>query len=179
MRRRRYRRRGDARGVAAAVVAALALAAAAAGTGHHHGHHHGPPPAAATASAAGGPDVALGQRLAAARGWTGQQWTCLDQLWNSESGWSATADTRVTGAGGDHPGSPVFAYGIAQARGHGPDVGGITAPYPVPAANPPDLGGQSSAASQIKWGLGYIAGTYGTPCGALSYKYGPGGGQGY
>jgi hypothetical protein len=174
--RRWRRRRTDPRAVAAAAVAVLVLA-----SGGGHGHHHGGGGAQPVTVAAGSvsANVALGQQLAAARGWTGSQWSCLDRLWNGESGWSATADTRVTGAGGDGPGSLVFAYGVAQARGHGPVINGVTAPYPVPAANPPDLGGQSDAGSQIRWGLGYIAANYGSPCGALSYKYGPGGGLGY
>jgi hypothetical protein len=29
---------------------------------------------------------------------------------------------------------------------------------------------QSSAATQIRWGLGYISGRYGTPCGAWSHS---------
>jgi resuscitation-promoting factor RpfB len=117
-----------------------------AGAGHH------PAPAAAgkatlaSVTSAQPANVRLGQRMAAARGWAGWQWTCLYLLWDRESGWSRTAENPRSGA-----------YGIAQALGHGP-----TNQYPAGPANPP----ASSARAQIGWGLGYIAGTYGTPCGA-------------
>jgi hypothetical protein len=88
--------------------------------------------------------------MAAARGWTGSQWTCLDWLWTRESGWSNTADNTQSGA-----------YGIAQALGHGP-----TDQYPAGPANPPE----SDPATQIGWGLGYIAATYGKPCAAWQHE---------
>jgi resuscitation-promoting factor RpfB len=114
-----------------------------------------------------------GASLAAAYGWTGTsadcppspaqdcQLSCLDWLWTRESGWSQVADTRLTGAGGDHPGSPVFAYGVAQAR--------PATKYPL-AGRPPDLGGSSDPATQISWGLAYIAAAYGTPCAAWAHE---------
>jgi resuscitation-promoting factor RpfB len=95
-------------------------------------------------------NVVLGQRLASDRGWTGQQWNCLYALWTRESGWSNTADNSQSGA-----------YGIAQALGHGP-----TNQYPAGPANPPT----SSASAQVRWGLGYIAGRYGTPCAAWNHE---------
>ena len=88
-------------------------------------------------------------------------WSALVSLWNRESGWSNTADTRQTGAGGDHPGSAVFAYGIAQAR--------PATKYPK-LGQPPDLGGQSDPQSQIVWGLEYIAGRYGSPAAAWQHE---------
>ena len=33
---------------------------------------------------------------------------------------------------------------------------------------------ENDAATQIRWGLGYIQGRYGTPCGAWSFKQGHG-----
>jgi hypothetical protein len=33
---------------------------------------------------------------------------------------------------------------------------------------------QTNAATQIKWGLGYIAERYGSPCGAWGFKQGHG-----
>lgn len=149
---RRWRRsRLDARSVAAAVLAGLILAAAA--HTHHPATHHHRPPAAATAQAASaaGDTVALGRQLAAAHGWGhGRQWRCLDALWTRESGWSATAQNPRSGA-----------YGIAQALGHGP-----TNQYPAGPANPP----VSDPATQIRWGLGYIASVYATPCGAWAHE---------
>jgi hypothetical protein len=108
--------------------------------------------------------MACGKQMAAAYyGWTAAsgQWSCLYLLWRQESGWNNTADTRVTGAGGDHPGSPVWAYGIAQAR---PET-----KYPK-AGQSPDLGGWSDPATQIGWGLGYIDTVYRSPCNAWSHE---------
>jgi hypothetical protein len=149
--RRRWHRGGrlDGRSVAAAVLAGLLLAAAT----HTHGLAGRPGPAVATApvpsSAAG--NITLGRQLAAAYQWAhGPQWRCLDALWNRESGWSATARNPRSGA-----------YGIAQALGHGP-----TNQYPPGPANPP----RSDPGAQIRWGLGYIAATYTTPCAAWAHE---------
>jgi hypothetical protein len=150
--RRRWRRRGrlDARSVAGAVLAGLILAAAASHSHSPPAHSHRPAATATAASPAGG-TVALGRHLAAAYGWgRGQQWRCLDALWIRESGWSATAENPRSGA-----------YGIAQALGHGP-----TNQYPPGPANPP----VSDPAAQIRWGLGYIAAVYATPCGAWAHE---------
>lgn len=108
---------------------------------------------------------ALAKTLATSMGlgdWTqGQGWTDWVSLWNRESGWSATADTRKTGAGGDNAGSAVFAYGIPQAR-----------PYSkMPqSAWPSDKGGASDPSAQIQWGIGYIQGTYGSPVLAWAHE---------
>jgi hypothetical protein len=90
-----------------------------------------------------------------------RQISCLDALWNRESGFSQYADTRVTGAGGDGPGSAVFAYGIAQAR--------PASKYPK-AGQPASMGGQSDPRTQVTWGLSHIASVYGAPCGALAHE---------
>lgn len=86
----------------------------------------------------------LGRSLAARRGWSGSQWRCLVTLWTRESDWRVTAKNASSGA-----------YGIPQA---------------LPARKMATAGGdyRTSAATQIRWGLGYIAASYGTPCGALS-----------
>jgi hypothetical protein len=109
-------------------------------------------------AAGAAPNQATGKLLAAAYGWnTGQQWADLVSLWDRESGWSNTADTRVTHAGGDASNAAVFAYGIPQAR-----------PYnkmPQPAW-PPDKGGKADPTAQITWGLAYIKATYGSPSAA-------------
>jgi resuscitation-promoting factor RpfB len=144
--RRRIRRHPVA--AVAAVVVLLALLV-------HAGHGRLADPASAAAppasTAAAGGNVALGQQIAAATGWgSGPQWTCLDDLWTRESGWSNTATNPQSGA-----------YGIAQALGHGP-----TNQYPAGPANPP----VSSASAQIEWGLGYIAQAYGNPCAAWAHE---------
>ena len=83
----------------------------------------------------------IGKRMAAARGWTGEQWTCLNNLWTRESGWRTTA----AGYSG--------AYGIPQA---------------LPGSKMASAGSdwRTNPATQIEWGLNYISGRYGTPCGA-------------
>ena len=92
-------------------------------------------------------NVALGQQLASAYGWgSGPQWTCLDELWTRESGWRMVWNTQGSGA-----------YGIPQA---------------LPASKMAAAGGDymTDPATQIRWGLGYIAGTYGDPCTAWAHE---------
>ncbi len=98
-----------------------------------------------TTEAQKGTNRALGQQMAAARGWTGDQWACLDNLWARESGWSHTAENRSSGA-----------YGIPQA---------------LPGSKMAVYGDdwRTNPATQIEWGLAYVGGRYGTPCGAWSH----------
>lgn len=76
-------------------------------------------------------------------GWEGAEWTALQKLWNQESSFNNHAKNPSSGA-----------YGIPQAL-----------PYSkMPkAAWPETAGGSSDAATQIKWGLTYIKGRYGSP----------------
>lgn len=83
--------------------------------------------------------VALGQQMAAQRGWTGAEWDALYQLWMRESGWNPRSANRTSGA-----------CGIPQA---------------YPCSKIPD----KSMAGQISWGLNYIAGRYGSPSAAWAY----------
>lgn len=83
--------------------------------------------------------VQWGEYVARDYGWTGEQWSCLQTLWNNESGWSPYAVNSSSGAAG-----------IAQSLGHG-EV---------------KLG---DAESQTKWGAQYIRDRYGNPCNALSF----------
>ncbi|MBR4414734.1 MAG: G5 domain-containing protein [Aeriscardovia sp.] len=94
-----------------------------------------------TTEAVGTPQT-IAQQMVAARGWSASQFTCLVELWQKESGWSVTAE------------NPSGAYGIPQA-------------LPGSKMGP---GWQSSATVQITWGLGYIAGRYGTPCNAWAHE---------
>lgn len=89
----------------------------------------------------GGPAVSIGKRMAAAVGWTGAQWNALYSLWQQESGWNPNAVNPSSGA-----------YGIPQSLGHG---------------HPYALG---DAASQIRWGLSYIAQRYGSPLAAWAHE---------
>jgi uncharacterized protein YabE (DUF348 family) len=86
----------------------------------------------------------IGKQLAAQRGWGDDQFSCLYQLWSNESGWRVDAQ-NASGA-----------YGIPQAL-----------PGDKMAAYGSDW--ETNPSTQIKWGLAYIAGRYGTPCDAWSF----------
>lgn len=88
---------------------------------------------------------ALGKEMAAARGWGDDQFACLLSLWNQESGWRVNAANRSSGA-----------YGIPQA---------------LPGSKMATVGAdwQTNPATQITWGLNYIGGRYGSPCGAWAH----------
>ncbi|WP_022901185.1 hypothetical protein [Humibacter albus] len=89
---------------------------------------------------------AIAQSMMASQyGWGDDQFQCLVSLWNRESGWSTTA------------GNPDGAYGIPQA---------------LPGSKMASAGAdwQTSASTQIAWGLGYISGSYGSPCGAWTHS---------
>jgi len=79
------------------------------------------------------------------------QWPCLYDLWEQESTWNVYAENPVSGA-----------YGIPQSL-PGDKMASAGADW------------QTDAATQIKWGLGYIKTVYGTPCGAwqneVNYHY--------
>ena len=79
-------------------------------------------------------------------GWSGSQFSCLQPLWERESGWDVTAENPSSGA-----------YGIPQA------LSGSSM-----ASSGPDW--QTDAATQIRWGLTYIQGRYGSPCGAWAHE---------
>jgi hypothetical protein len=79
-------------------------------------------------------------------GWGQDQFNCLVALWNKESGWRVNAANSSSGA-----------YGIPQS---------------LPGSKMASAGAdwQTNPATQIKWGLGYIKGSYGTPCGAWGHS---------
>jgi hypothetical protein len=76
-------------------------------------------------------------------GWDAGQFSCLNSLWNRESGWNP------------HAANPSGAYGIPQA---------------LPGSKMSTMGAdwRDNPATQIAWGLFYVKSTYGTPCGAWS-----------
>ena len=88
---------------------------------------------------------AIGLEMVLARGWGQDQFACLDALWSRESGWRTNAANGSSGA-----------YGIPQA---------------LPGSKMATAGAdwQTNPATQITWGLGYITGRYGTPCGAWEF----------
>ncbi len=89
---------------------------------------------------------AIAYEMVLARGWGDDQFACLVALWNKESGWRVNALNRSSGA-----------YGIPQS---------------LPGNKMASAGAdwETSAATQITWGLGYISGRYGTPCGAWGHS---------
>lgn len=151
---RARRRGGTGRAAGLAIVAGLAIA----GLGHAAPavtHHHAPSVNALAAGRAGSAaqmstataNVAIGERLAGGYGWgTGSQWSCLDALWTRESGWRMVWNYQGSGA-----------YGIPQS---------------LPASKMAAAGADymTNPATQIKWGLGYIAQVYITPCGAWAHE---------
>jgi hypothetical protein len=79
-------------------------------------------------------------------GWSSGQFGCLDSLWERESGWNPFASNPSSGA-----------YGIPQA---------------LPGSKMASAGADwaTNAATQIRWGLGYIQATYGSPCSAWNHE---------
>jgi hypothetical protein len=122
-----------------------------------------PSPAPAQATSAAAPadpsgNVALGERMAAARGWTGGQWDCLYALWRRESGWDVLATYPSHDTPPSVPSSAITtAYGIPQSL-----------PAQKMAAAGPDW--RTNPATQIRWGLTDIAVVYGTPCAAWAHE---------
>ncbi|KQO60274.1 hypothetical protein ASF23_14710 [Curtobacterium sp. Leaf261] len=103
----------------------------------------------AAAPSAGTPDPGSAKAIAldmvTARGWGADQYNCLVSLWNKESGWNVYAY------------NPSGAYGIPQS---------------LPGSKMASAGAdwQTNPATQITWGLNYITGVYGTPCGAWGHS---------
>lgn len=99
-----------------------------------------------TEDAADGDPKAIASALMGEYGWNGSQFDCLDRLWTRESNWNPRADNPSSSA-----------YGIPQAL-----------PGSKMATAGPDW--QTNPITQIKWGLGYIEGRYGTPCSAWAHS---------
>ena len=98
----------------------------------------------AVSDPAGAQDIASG--MMESYGWNQDEFNCLVSLWDRESGWDASAYNASSGAGG-----------IPQA---------------LPASKMASAGADwaTNAGTQIAWGLGYINGRYGTPCGAWAHS---------
>lgn len=101
-------------------------------------------PTVAAAIPSPGTAEAIAYRLLPTFGFAHSQYGCLYDMWMRESGWRVTA-ANASGA-----------YGIPQALPG----------YKMGSAGP---NWQTNATTQIKWGLGYIKGRYGTPCGAWAF----------
>lgn len=104
-----------------------------------------PAPAPVVAAATGSPQQ-IATAMLGSFGWSSDQFSCLDALWNAESGWNTYASNPGSGA-----------YGIPQA---------------LPGSKMATAGAdwQTDPATQIRWGLGYIQASYGSPCGAWGHE---------
>ena len=88
----------------------------------------------------------VARALLAKYGMSSSEFSCLDSLWEKESGWSVTADNPTSSA-----------YGIPQA---------------LPGSKMSSAGAdwENNPETQIRWGLGYIKDRYGSPCSAWSHS---------
>jgi hypothetical protein len=86
----------------------------------------------------------IGRALLPEFGFSADQFACLDALYVSESDWRVDADNPTSSA-----------YGIPQA---------LTSMHELPR------GYMTDAEVQIRWGLGYIQDSYGSPCSAWEFK---------
>jgi hypothetical protein len=93
-----------------------------------------------------GSPVQIARQMLGRFGWSSSQFTCLYPLWEHESGWNPSAENPGSGA-----------YGIPQS---------------LPGAQMASAGRdwQTDPATQIRWGLTYIQGKYGSPCGAWAHE---------
>jgi len=104
------------------------------------------PPAAQSAAQPQGSPQQIAEGMLGSFGWSSSQFSCLQPLWNAESGWNVSATNPSSGA-----------YGIPQAL-----------PASKMASAGPDY--LTNPATQIRWGLQYIQSVYGSPCSAWSHE---------
>jgi len=138
------RARRLAAGRRAAARAAAQQAAVAARRAAHRRAVRAAAPAPAPAQPSGSPQQ-IAMAMLGSYGWPASEFSCLNALWSRESGWNPTA-ANASGA-----------YGIPQA---------------LPGSKMASAGAdwQTNPATQIRWGLGYIKGLYGSPCGAWAHS---------
>lgn len=93
-----------------------------------------------------GSPQAYASSMLSSYGWGQGQLGCLVSLWTRESSWQTSATNPSSGA-----------YGIPQS---------------LPGSKMASAGAdwRSNPATQIRWGLGYIRSTYGSPCGAWGHS---------
>jgi Transglycosylase SLT domain len=93
-----------------------------------------------------GGNQAIGLAMMLASGYGLNQWPSLKALWTQESGWNASAVNPSSGA-----------WGIPQS---------------LPASKMASAGADylTNPATQIRWGLGYIGGRYGSPARAWAHE---------
>ncbi|GAA3685574.1 hypothetical protein FB459_1967 [Yimella lutea] len=105
-----------------------------------------PKPVEKAAPVPAGSARSIAQSMLSSYGWGQDQFGCLDRLWTRESGWAHTATNPSSGA-----------YGIPQS---------------LPGSKMASAGAdwRTNPATQITWGLTYIKGRYGSPCGAWAHS---------
>ncbi|WP_438354031.1 lytic transglycosylase domain-containing protein [Microbacterium sp. CJ88] len=141
----------EAEAKAQQAAAAAAAAAKSSSSSSSSGSSSSTPFAAVPTGGGSGDNSPAGAQASAyamfpSYGWGEDQFGCLVALWNKESGWNYQSYNSSSGAGG-----------IPQA---------------LPASKMASAGAdwQTNAATQVAWGLGYVAGRYGTPCNAWSHS---------
>jgi hypothetical protein len=92
----------------------------------------------------------IAEALLPTYGFDSSQMSCLVPLWMGESGWRWNAENSSSGA-----------YGIPQSL-PGDKMATVASDW------------RTNPVTQIKWGLEYIKGSYGSPCGAWDFKQGHG-----
>ncbi|QBI52506.1 lytic transglycosylase domain-containing protein [Streptomonospora litoralis] len=97
-------------------------------------------------SAATGDPKGIARSMLGDYGWSSDQFSCLEPLWEKESNWDHTAQNPSSGA-----------YGIPQS---------------LPGSKMASAGSdwRTNPATQIEWGLGYIQDRYGSPCEAWNHS---------
>jgi len=93
---------------------------------------------------------AIAEALLPTYGFSSSEMSCLVPLWEGESGWRWNAENPSSGA-----------YGIPQSL-PGDKMATVASDW------------RTNPVTQIKWGLEYIKGSYGSPCGAWDFKQGNG-----
>ena len=143
--RRAAARRAAARRAAELAAARRRQAAAAAAQRRRAAAQRRRAAQAAPSTPSGSPQQ-IAMAMLPSFGWSSSEFSCLNSLWQQESGWNTYASNPTSGA-----------YGIPQAL-----------PGSKMASAGPDW--QTNPATQIKWGLGYIQASYGSPCSAWSHE---------
>jgi hypothetical protein len=139
--KRKAEQKAKAKAAAEAARKARAKAEKAAAAARHQRATH----AAASRSFSGDPR-SIARALLSSHGWSSSQFSCLNSLWERESGWNYRAYNASSGA-----------YGIPQAL-PGSKMGSVASDW------------RTNPATQIKWGLNYIADRYSSPCGAWAHS---------
>ena len=90
--------------------------------------------------------------MMASYGWGDDQFSCLVPLWQRESGWRSDAANPSSSARGIPQAMMSVHFGANWQ------------------SNPAAIEWMNSPSQQISWGLNYIAGRYGNPCGAWAHS---------